>query len=93
MRLRQPASAITAILLATAALLLVLGHAALYGIVRRPDEGAAAHVFQLLALLQLPFLVWFVLKHVRVAPRRAAPALLALAALWLCTVAAIVAFT
>jgi len=40
--------------------LLILGIvAAFYGIVREPDEGAVAHIWQLLMAGQLPILVYF----------------------------------
>ena len=38
-----------------AALALVLGHAAIFGIVHEADEGTAAHIFQLLMVGQVPF--------------------------------------
>jgi hypothetical protein len=90
---RQPASAIVPVVLSVAALCLVLGHAALYGVAQESDEGAAAPVFQLLAVSQLPFLACFVLRHVRAAPRATAPVLLVLATLWVCTIAAVCVFT
>lgn len=52
--LRRP-SAVAPILMSLAALLLVLGYVALHGAAREPDEGTAAHLFQLLVVLQLPF--------------------------------------
>jgi hypothetical protein len=47
-----------------AALALVLGHAALYGIVHETDEGTPAHVFQLLMVAQLPFIAFFAVSWV-----------------------------
>ena len=40
--------------LALAALAVVLGHIALFGVVREADEGAAAHIWQLLMAGQAP---------------------------------------
>jgi hypothetical protein len=45
--LRKP-SALLPLLISLAALALVLGHAALYGTVHEADEGAAAHIWQIL---------------------------------------------
>jgi hypothetical protein len=47
-------SAILPLLMSLAALALVFGHVALFGAVREADEGATAHLFQLLIAGQLP---------------------------------------
>ncbi len=60
------------IVLGLAALLLVLGHVLLVGTEPQPDEGAAAHLFQLLMLLQFGAMVFFGLKWL---PREPRPAL------------------
>ena len=52
-------SALVPLGMSLAALSLVLGHAALYGIVPEADEGTPAHVFQLLMVAQLPFIGYF----------------------------------
>lgn len=44
------------------ALLLVLGHIAIFGAARAPDEGAAAHIWQLLMAGQVPVIVYFAWK-------------------------------
>jgi hypothetical protein len=44
-----------------AAISLVLGHAARYGVTHVTDEGAAAHLFQILMLAQLPVVLFFAL--------------------------------
>ena len=59
-----------------AALMLVLGHAAVFGLVHNEDEGAAAHIFQLIMLAQLPIAAYFALKWL---PRRLPQALVVLA--------------
>jgi hypothetical protein len=46
------------------ALAVVLGHVAIYGVVREADEGAAAHLFQLLMVLQAPIVVYFAARWV-----------------------------
>ncbi len=49
-------------LMSTAALAIVLLHVAIFGAARQADEGAAAHVFQILMALQLPLIAFFALK-------------------------------
>lgn len=46
---------------------LVTGHA---GLVREPDEGAIAHLWQLLMAGQMPLLVFFAIKWLPRAPRQ-----------------------
>ena len=52
------------------ALAVVLGHAAIYGIVHEADEGAAAHIWQLLMAGQLPVVAIFAIKWLPRDPRR-----------------------
>jgi hypothetical protein len=73
--IRTP-SALIPIVMSLAALALVLGHAAKYGVVHEADEGAAAHLFQLLMAGQVPVVAFFALKWL---PRRPKQALLVLA--------------
>lgn len=47
------------------------GARALFGAVREPDEGTAAHIFQLLLVTQLPIVAWFAIKWPPRAPRQA----------------------
>ncbi len=51
-----------------AALAIVLGHAAMFGIVREADEGTAAHLFQILMVAQVPLIAFFALKWLPQAP-------------------------
>ena len=44
------------------ALTIVLFHVAVYGAAREADEGATAHLFQLLMAGQMPILFWFAIK-------------------------------
>ena len=69
-------SALLPLAMSVAALGLVLGHIAIYGGARQADEGAAAHVWQLLMAGQIPVIAFFAVKWV---PRRPGPALLVLA--------------
>ncbi len=54
-----------------AALALVLGHVTLFGAAREPDEGAAAHVFQLLMVAEAPIVMIFAIRWLPKAPRQA----------------------
>lgn len=54
-----------------AALSLVFGHIAIFGIARQEDEGTAAHLFQLLMASQLPVVAYFALKWLPRSPREA----------------------
>ena len=73
--LKKP-SAFLPVAMSLAALATVFIHIALFGAAREPDEGTAAHIFQLLLLLQLPIVVFFAVKWL---PRFPRPALLVLA--------------
>jgi hypothetical protein len=59
-----------------AALALVVGHVAVYGLVHQADEGTAAHLFQLLMAGQVPVVAYFAVKWL---PRNPKGALLVLA--------------
>ncbi len=64
-------SACVPILMSVAALTLVLGSiAAGSGMVRDRDEGAVAHIWQLLLVGQLPFLAYFVFRWLPSEPRQ-----------------------
>ncbi len=73
--IRQP-SAFLPIAMSAAALALVVGFLARYGIVRQADEGAAARVFQLLIVAQLPIIAFFAARRL---PAHTRPAALVLA--------------
>jgi hypothetical protein len=69
------------IIMSLAALALVLGYLAIYGVgTRSGDEGAAGHTWQLLMAGQLPIIGYFALRRLPQAPRKAAPILLLQAA-------------
>lgn len=69
--LRQP-SAFVPLLMSTAALAVVLSFLAIHGVVHQEDEGAAAHLWQLLMGGQLPIVAYFAVKWL---PRAFGPAL------------------
>ena len=53
------------------ALATVAIHVARFGTAREVDEGAAAHIWQLLMAAQLPIIVFFAVKWLPKAPRQA----------------------
>ena len=59
-----------------AALSLLLGHIAIFGLAREEDEGTAAHLFQILMVAQVPIIGFFAAKWL---PRRPADSLRVLA--------------
>jgi hypothetical protein len=73
--LKKP-SAFLPVAMSLAALATVLIHIVLYGPARQADEGTAAHIFQLLLLVQLPIVLYFAVRWL---PRFPRPALLVLA--------------
>jgi hypothetical protein len=81
--LREP-SAYLSLGLALAALILVLGHFAVYGNLHEVDEGAAAHIFQLLMVAQVPIVGYFAIKWLPQNPTQALQVL----ALWVAVVIA-----
>ena len=68
--IKQP-GAFLPVAMSLAALAIVLGHAAKYGIVHEADEGAAAHIFQILMAAQVPVVAFFAIKWLPQAPGRA----------------------
>lgn len=64
-------SALLPLLMSFAALALVLGHAAIFGVVHETDEGTAAHIFQLLMVTQVPIVVYFAINWLPRTPRQA----------------------
>jgi hypothetical protein len=64
-------SALLPVAMSLAALATVLGHVAIFGVVREADEGTPAHVFQLLLIAQLPVVAFFAIKWLPRTPRLA----------------------
>ncbi len=87
--MRHP-SAWLPVCMSLAALALVLGHVAMFGVVHEVDEGTPAHVFQLLMAGQIPIVAYFGLTWLprvrgaalRVLALQAGTALLAIAAVY-----------
>jgi hypothetical protein len=68
--LRRP-SAVIPLAMSGAALSLVLGHTAFFGVAREADEGTAAHLWQLLMSGQIPIIAFFAVKWLPRTPRQA----------------------
>ena len=67
--LKHP-SAFVPIAMSATALTVVLVYAAVFGTARQADEGAAAHVWQLLMAAQVPIIAVFAIMRARVQPRQ-----------------------
>ena len=66
--LKQPA-AFAPLLMSASALALVIGQIVFVGTARQPDEGTAAHLWQLLMAAQLPVIAIFAAVSLPRAPR------------------------
>jgi cytochrome bd-type quinol oxidase subunit 2 len=86
--LRKP-SALAPLLISLAALALVLGHAAVYGTVHEADEGAAAHIWQILIALEIPVTLAFAVHWWKRSRRQTLLVLALLAATLLANFAAV----
>jgi len=86
--IKQP-SAYLPLTMSLAALTLVLGHAAVYGVVHEVDEGTAAHVWQILMAAQLPIVAYFLLQWLPKQPRESLQVLALLAGTWLANFATV----
>ena len=67
--LKKPSAALP-IAMSLAGLAVVLGHAALYGTAHEVDEGAAAHIWQILMVAQVPLICFFAAKWLPRVPRQ-----------------------
>ena len=67
--MKQP-TAFLPLAMSLIALAVVLGSVAMFGVVHEADEGAAAHIWQLLMAGQLPVLLFFAIKWLPRAPRQ-----------------------
>jgi hypothetical protein len=89
--MKQP-SAFLPLAMSLAALALVLGHVAMFGAVHEADEGATAHIWQLLMALQMPIVAFFAIKWLPRAPRQTLYVLAQQAGAALASVAAVFFF-
>ena len=74
------------------ALTMILGYVAIFGIVHNEDEGAPAHIFQLLMLLQLPIAAYFAFKWLPKRPIQASIVLALQAVAWIIPILAVIWF-
>jgi hypothetical protein len=72
--LKRP-SAFLPLLMSLGALAAVATHVALHGTAPQADEGAAAHIWQLLMAAQVPVVLFFAVKWLPQGPRQAWPIL------------------
>jgi len=72
--LKHP-SAFLPVAMSFAALATVMVHLALFGTARQTDEGAAAHLWQLLMAGQVPIIAFFAIRWLPQTPRQALPIL------------------
>jgi hypothetical protein len=72
-RLIRQLSAFLPIAMSLGALAMVLGHIFISGTAREADEGAAAHIFQLLMIAEVPIIAFFAIKWLPRFPRQALP--------------------
>ena len=77
--MKQP-SAFLPVAMSLLALAMVLGHVVMFGAVREADEGAAAHLFQLLMVAEVPVVAFFAIKWLPRFPKQALQVLLVQAA-------------
>lgn len=70
-RMLKLPSAFLPLMMSCAALAVVLAHLRVSGLGREADEGAAAHVFQLLMLAQIPLIALFACRRGPAAPKNA----------------------
>lgn len=63
-------SAFVPLAMSITALAMVWGYVARYGVVRETDEGAVAHIWQLLMAGQMPIVLFFAIKWLPRAPRQ-----------------------
>jgi hypothetical protein len=64
-------SALIPLAMSFAALSVVLGHIAIYGVARQVDEGTAAHLWQLLMAGQMPVIAFFAIRWLARTPKQA----------------------
>jgi len=70
--LKQP-SAFLPVVMSLVALSTIFVHIAFNGTAPQPDEGTAAHIWQLLMAAQAPLILFFAIKWLPQSPRQAAP--------------------
>jgi hypothetical protein len=82
-------SAFAPMIMSLIALAVVLGSILLFGVVHEADEGAAAHIWQLLMAGQIPLLAFFLIKWLPRTPRLVLDVLALQVGAWLASAAPI----
>jgi hypothetical protein len=85
---KQP-SAWIPLAMSLAAMLLIVGYVTTFGITHQTDEGAAARIFQLLMLVQLPLAAYFAFRWLPVRPKQSLLILALQAIAWIMPIATI----
>jgi len=75
-----------------AALALLLGYVAMFGIAQHEDEGASAHLFQLIMLAQLPVVAFFAITWLPKRPKQSLLVLGLQAVAWIVPILAVIWF-
>ena len=89
--IKQP-SAWVPLMMSLAALLMLLGYVAIFGIVHHADEGAPAHIFQLLMVVQLPIVAYFAIRWLPKRPKQSLMVLALQAIAWIIPIVAVLWF-
>jgi len=89
--LKQPSAWIPLVMSFTA-LALLLGYVAIFGIIQNEDEGAPAHLFQLIMVAQLPIVAYFAIKWLPKRPRHSLSVLVLQGIAWIVPILAVLWF-
>jgi hypothetical protein len=89
--LKQPGAWIP-IVMSFVALAMLLGYVAIFGNVHNEDEGAPAHIFQLIMLAQLPIVAYFAIKWLPKRPKQSLLVLALQAVAWIIPILAVIWF-
>ena len=74
------------------ALAMILGYVAMFGVVHNQDEGAPAHIFQLLILAELPIAAFFGLRWITRKPKETLIVLVVQAIAWIIPILTVMRF-
>ena len=74
-KMMERPSAFLPVAMSLVAFALVIVHVTMFGAAREPDEGTAAHLWQLLMAAQVPIIAFFAIRWLPQSPRPAATVL------------------
>lgn len=92
-RLWSRPSALAPLVMSLIALVMVLVHASIFGIVNEADEGTLAHIFQILMIIQLPIAAYFLLRYLPTQPKQASKVIALQASAWITAIASVLWLT